>query len=130
VPQQVLHNLFEPFVTTRQKGTGLGLAICQRIVSAASGKIVVQTRRTRAARSACSCRLRRAPADGASLSRARSALGAVSGALETPSVELDEPVEPQRALAPAPPARALLGSSASARVGGAAAAPRRCRRQQ
>jgi signal transduction histidine kinase len=44
VPQQVLHNLFEPFVTTRQKGTGLGLAICQRIVSAASGKILVQTR--------------------------------------------------------------------------------------
>jgi two-component system sensor histidine kinase HydH len=44
VPQQVLNNLFQPFVTTRQKGTGLGLAISQRIVSAANGKIVVQTR--------------------------------------------------------------------------------------
>jgi signal transduction histidine kinase len=44
VPQQVLNNLFQPFVTTRQKGTGLGLAISQGIVSAAGGKIVVQTR--------------------------------------------------------------------------------------
>jgi signal transduction histidine kinase len=44
VPQQVLNNLFQPFVTTRQKGTGLGLAISQRIVSAANGKIVVHTR--------------------------------------------------------------------------------------
>jgi signal transduction histidine kinase len=43
VPQQVLHNLFDPFVTTRQRGTGLGLAISQRIVSAAQGKIVVET---------------------------------------------------------------------------------------
>jgi two-component system sensor histidine kinase HydH len=47
VPQQVLHNLFDPFVTTRQRGTGLGLAISQRIVSAAFGKIVVQTEANR-----------------------------------------------------------------------------------
>jgi signal transduction histidine kinase len=44
IPQQVLANLFEPFVTTRQKGTGLGLAISQRIVHAAGGRIVVRTR--------------------------------------------------------------------------------------
>jgi two-component system sensor histidine kinase HydH len=44
IPAQVLSNLFEPFVTTRQKGTGLGLAISQRIVKAASGRILVRTR--------------------------------------------------------------------------------------
>jgi len=44
VPQQVLANLFEPFVTTRQRGTGLGLAISQRIVKAAGGRILVRTR--------------------------------------------------------------------------------------
>jgi two-component system sensor histidine kinase HydH len=44
VPQQVLANLFQPFVTTRQKGTGLGLAISQRIVKAAGGEILVRTR--------------------------------------------------------------------------------------
>ncbi len=43
IPQQVLVNLFRPFVTTRQKGTGLGLAISQRIVRAAGGEIVVRT---------------------------------------------------------------------------------------
>jgi signal transduction histidine kinase len=44
VPQQVLANLFQPFVTTRQKGTGLGLAISQRIVKAVGGEILVRTR--------------------------------------------------------------------------------------
>lgn len=44
IPEQVLNNLFEPFVTTRQKGTGLGLAISQRIVKGAGGNIVVRTR--------------------------------------------------------------------------------------
>jgi signal transduction histidine kinase len=44
VPQQVLANLFQPFVTTRQKGSGLGLAISQRIVRAAQGEISVRTR--------------------------------------------------------------------------------------
>jgi two-component system, NtrC family, sensor histidine kinase HydH len=44
IPQQVLSNLFEPFVTTRQKGTGLGLAISQRLVRAVGGSILVRTR--------------------------------------------------------------------------------------
>jgi signal transduction histidine kinase len=44
IPEQVLKNLFEPFVTTRQKGTGLGLAISQRIVKSAGGSILVRTR--------------------------------------------------------------------------------------
>jgi two-component system sensor histidine kinase HydH len=44
IPQQVLSNLFQPWVTTRQKGTGLGLAISQRIVKGAAGSILVRTR--------------------------------------------------------------------------------------
>ncbi len=44
VPQQVINNLFEPFVTTRRTGTGLGLAISQRIVRAAGGRILLRTR--------------------------------------------------------------------------------------
>lgn len=44
IPQQVLKNMFDPFVTTRTRGTGLGLAISQRIVRSAGGRIDVRTR--------------------------------------------------------------------------------------
>ncbi|WP_240992089.1 ATP-binding protein [endosymbiont of Riftia pachyptila] len=35
--QQILKNLFEPYITTKQKGTGLGLAIVKKIVEEHSG---------------------------------------------------------------------------------------------
>ncbi|MBX3247640.1 MAG: GAF domain-containing protein [Myxococcales bacterium] len=44
IPDDVLKNLFVPFVTTKDRGTGLGLAISQRIVAAAGGRILVRTR--------------------------------------------------------------------------------------
>ena len=87
VPQQVLNNLFEPFVTTRQKGTGLGLAISQRIVSAARGKIVVQTRQGQG--STFTVRLPAALSPQAEASASASQPGEpvpASGAVETPSV--------------------------------------------
>ena len=62
IPQQVLSNLFEPFVTTRQKGTGLGLAISQRLVRAVGGSILVRTREQQG--STFTIRLPVAPRDG------------------------------------------------------------------
>jgi two-component system, NtrC family, sensor histidine kinase HydH len=88
VPQQVLNNLFQPFVTTRQKGTGLGLAISQRIVSAANGKIVVQTRQDQG--STFTIRLP-AVASSAPKPSPRTQPGdepSPSGALETPSISV------------------------------------------
>ena len=43
IPKAILHNLFVPFVTTKDRGTGLGLAVSQRIVAAAGGHIDVRT---------------------------------------------------------------------------------------
>ncbi len=89
IPQQVLANLFQPFVTTRQKGTGLGLAISRRIVRAAGGEILVRTRENHG--STFTVRLPAARAgsgeDEAADERLQSpAPAAVSGAFETPSV--------------------------------------------
>jgi two-component system sensor histidine kinase HydH len=87
VPQQVLHNLFEPFVTTRQKGTGLGLAICQRIVSGASGKILVQTRENQGSTFSVLLPAAQEPAAAPQPGVGGGAVSEpVSGALETPSV--------------------------------------------
>ena len=38
---EVLHNIFNPFFSTKDYGTGLGLAIAQRIVSRHYGQIEV-----------------------------------------------------------------------------------------
>ncbi|MFT3921700.1 MAG: ATP-binding protein [Myxococcales bacterium] len=91
VPQQVLANLFQPFVTTRQKGTGLGLAISRRIVRAAGGEILVRTRENHG--STFTVRLPAALPSGAEAegSDARApdqspAVAPPSGAFETPSI--------------------------------------------
>jgi two-component system sensor histidine kinase HydH len=41
IPIEVLHNIFNPFFSTKDFGTGLGLAIAQRIVSRHYGQIEV-----------------------------------------------------------------------------------------
>lgn len=41
IPLEVLHNIFNPYFTTKDAGTGLGLSIAQRIVSRHYGEIEV-----------------------------------------------------------------------------------------
>jgi two-component system sensor histidine kinase HydH len=41
IPPEVLHNIFNPFYTTKESGTGLGLSIVNRIVTNHGGKIHV-----------------------------------------------------------------------------------------
>jgi two-component system, NtrC family, sensor histidine kinase HydH len=42
IPLEVLHNIFNPFFSTKDYGTGLGLSIAQRIVSRHYGQIEVR----------------------------------------------------------------------------------------
>jgi signal transduction histidine kinase len=44
IPGAILHNIFNPFFTTKERGTGLGLSISQRIVEQHRGEIEVQNR--------------------------------------------------------------------------------------
>jgi signal transduction histidine kinase len=41
IPPEALHNIFNPFYTTKESGTGLGLSIVNRIVTNHGGKIQV-----------------------------------------------------------------------------------------
>lgn len=41
IPQAVIHNIFNPFYTSKKTGTGLGLPIANRIIANHGGKIVV-----------------------------------------------------------------------------------------
>jgi len=43
-PEQLLENIFEPYVTSRPRGTGLGLAIVKKIVEEHDGSIVARNR--------------------------------------------------------------------------------------
>ncbi len=44
IPLEALHNIFNPFYTTKETGTGLGLPIANRIVTNHGGKIQVNNK--------------------------------------------------------------------------------------
>ncbi|WP_425046854.1 sensor histidine kinase [Primorskyibacter sp. S87] len=45
VPEDLVPNLFTPFVTTREDGSGLGLALSQRLVEKSGGEIILADNR-------------------------------------------------------------------------------------
>ena len=44
IPENVIHDIFNPFFTTRHDGTGLGLTICYRIIQNHQGEIQLNNR--------------------------------------------------------------------------------------
>lgn len=48
--EEVLHHLYEPFFTTKDKGTGLGLATAYKIIEAHQGEIRVESQHNRGTR--------------------------------------------------------------------------------
>jgi signal transduction histidine kinase len=44
IPEYLLENVFEPFVTTKSLGTGLGLSVCKQIVEKHNGTIQVKSK--------------------------------------------------------------------------------------
>ena len=43
---KVMHNIFNPYYTTKPRGTGLGLPITNRIIKAHNGKIEIGNKET------------------------------------------------------------------------------------
>lgn len=43
IPTEVVHRIFDPYFTTKEKGNGLGLAICYSIINKHGGHIFVET---------------------------------------------------------------------------------------
>lgn len=46
IPAKVMHNIFNPYYSTKPRGTGLGLPIANRIVKAHKGKIEIRNKET------------------------------------------------------------------------------------
>jgi len=44
IPDNVMENLFKPFVTTKTNGTGLGLNFCKRVVEVHNGEIRIKSK--------------------------------------------------------------------------------------
>ncbi|MCK5540256.1 MAG: hypothetical protein KAI69_04955, partial [Deltaproteobacteria bacterium] len=44
IQEQVIHDIFNPFFTTKHDGTGLGLPICHRIILNHQGDIRIHNR--------------------------------------------------------------------------------------
>ena len=44
IPEHMIQNLFEPYVTTKPKGSGLGLAIVKKIVEEHGGLVWAENR--------------------------------------------------------------------------------------
>jgi signal transduction histidine kinase len=44
IPAKVMHNIFNPYYSTKPRGTGLGLPIANRIIKAHQGKIEIRNR--------------------------------------------------------------------------------------
>ena len=42
IPQEILANIFEPYVTSKSHGTGLGLAIVLKIIDEHDGSITLK----------------------------------------------------------------------------------------
>jgi PAS domain S-box-containing protein len=43
IPKENLHNIFNPYFTTKPKGTGLGLSVCHSIIRRHNGEIIVDS---------------------------------------------------------------------------------------
>ncbi len=44
IAAEILHHVFDPFITTRENGTGLGLALVSKIIAEHNGTIIVTSR--------------------------------------------------------------------------------------